>query len=364
MIENGYFETIIHFKETPIFDNVASSIIIFKYIKSSKKPKPYINYTEYDSRVRLSDKLLSQLKNFEDVKDCKYFQLKQFQKDSKWLFADEITLKLINDFEEHCLVQQTNKNLFNTSSTLLKLGDIARIGNGMVSGLDKAFQLPNEIELNEEEKSSTILVSKAKHLSPYYVTDTVRYIFITSDISEEVFKKNYPNFYKHLFPFIENLEKRYKYNRQINYWEWVFLRNYQTVFSQNKHKIFIPCKERISHKNHLRFAFAEHNILPTQDVTAIYFNEDINESIYYILALLNNHRVFHWLKYNGIIKGNILEFSEKPTSQIPIKLINWKNDCEVQIHNKITTLVKEYIDVKNNNLLKDIDCEIDKLFKC
>jgi len=234
----------------------------------------------------------------------------------------------------------------------------------MVSGLDKAFQLPNEVNLNELETSNSILVSKAKHLSPYKIIDTVRYIFITSNISEKTLKNEYPNFYKHLEPYIEKLEKRYKYNKDINYWEWVFLRNHQNLFSRNQEKIFIPCKERISHKNFIRFSFAEEHILPTQDVTAIYLNNNIQESIYYILALLNNKRVFHWLKYNGIIKGNILEFSEKPTSKIPIKMIDWNNNCEVNIHNNIVALVKQYLNENNKSLLENIDYEIDKLFHC
>ncbi|MCB0517022.1 MAG: N-6 DNA methylase, partial [Bacteroidetes bacterium] len=39
MVENGYFERIYHFNETPIFTNVTVSVIVFKYIKSKKKDK-------------------------------------------------------------------------------------------------------------------------------------------------------------------------------------------------------------------------------------------------------------------------------------------------------------------------------------
>ncbi len=37
MVENGYFEEIYHFNETPIFDKVTVSIVIFKFIKSKQK---------------------------------------------------------------------------------------------------------------------------------------------------------------------------------------------------------------------------------------------------------------------------------------------------------------------------------------
>ena len=36
MVDNGYFEEIYHFNETPIFDNVTVSIVIFKFIKNQK----------------------------------------------------------------------------------------------------------------------------------------------------------------------------------------------------------------------------------------------------------------------------------------------------------------------------------------
>jgi adenine-specific DNA-methyltransferase len=36
MVQNGYFEEIYHFNETPIFDKVSVSIVIFKFIKTKK----------------------------------------------------------------------------------------------------------------------------------------------------------------------------------------------------------------------------------------------------------------------------------------------------------------------------------------
>ena len=33
--------------------------------------------------------------------------------------------------------------------------------------------------------------------------------------------------------------------------------------------------------------------------------------------------------YNGIVKGNIVEFSEKPISSIPFRVIDWSNENEV-----------------------------------
>ena len=37
MCQNGYFTEIYHFKETPLFEKVTASFIIFKFVKSKEK---------------------------------------------------------------------------------------------------------------------------------------------------------------------------------------------------------------------------------------------------------------------------------------------------------------------------------------
>ena len=172
--------------------------------------------------------------------------------------------------------------------------------------------------------------------------------------------KKCPNFYNKLILQKEKLDKRYQYNRDINYWEWVFLRKFN-LFNSEKARIFVPCKERISNKDYFRFTYVEAGIFPTQDVTAIFRKESTKESLYYILSYLNNHRIFAWLKNKGIIKGNIVEFSEKPISSIPFREINWSNEKEVQYHNEITTLTKTYILEKEDLILDKINEIFDKL---
>ena len=356
MIENGYFETIIHFSETPIFDGVNSSIIIFKFIKSKNKLKN-IKFVEYNSRKKIDASIVDKIYNNISFKDISYKEIPQFKKDAKWLLATQDIIDELKTYENNCI---SNDKLLN--NTFYTIGDISNIGNGMVSGLDKAFQLNNEnLNLTPLEEKSTIKVLKAKSLSSYIHSEYTKYIFITENITEQDFLTNYPNFYNHLLEYKEKLNKRYNYNRDIKYWEWVFLRNYN-LFKLDTKKIFIPCKERISHKDYFRFSIVEPEYYPTQDVSAIYLKDDIKESIYYILALLNNFRVFHWLKYNGIIKGNIVEFSEKPISSIPIKLIDWNNENEVKLHNEITLNVKNYITTKNKDYLIKVNELLDKLF--
>lgn len=232
----------------------------------------------------------------------------------------------------------------------------------MVSGLDKAFQV-NIKNLNAEEKKYLIKVIKAKSLEPFTHNGITDYFLIEEGIveSEEDFIKKFPNFYQQIQYYKEDLNKRYQYNREINFWEWVFLRNYK-LFSKETPRIFVPCKERISNKNHFRFSFVESGIYPTQDVTAIFPKKETKESIYYILALLNSKFVFDWLRFNGIVKGNIVEFSEKPIASIPYRKIDFNNIDEKTAHDTIVKHTKKYIENKSNNDLEKIAIEFNKLF--
>jgi adenine-specific DNA-methyltransferase len=177
---------------------------------------------------------------------------------------------------------------------------------------------------------------------------------------EKIIIDDFPNYYNKLSKFKEKLEKRYQYNKKIPYWKWVFLRNFN-LFNSDKHRIFVPCKERISNKDYFRFAYAGTELFPTQDVTAIFKKENVKESIFYILSFLNNYRVFQWLLHNGIVKGNIVEFSERPIASIPFRKINWNNKNEIEIHNVIVTLTKKYIKSHLDEDLESINKHFDKL---
>ena len=212
----------------------------------------------------------------------------------------------------------------------------------------------------KKSEQNTIKVIKAKDLEPFLYNDITKYIFINSVKAENEFELDYPNFHHKLTRQREKLEKRYQYNRKINYWEWVFLRNYN-LFSSDYPRIFVPCKERISNKAYFRFAYVPSGIFPTQDVTAIFPKKETKESVFYILAFLNNTRVFTWLKNKGIVKGNIVEFSEKPISSIPFRKIDWSNHNEVELHEKITNYTQRFIEQKKELILDNINDLLDKL---
>jgi adenine-specific DNA-methyltransferase len=113
-------------------------------------------------------------------------------------------------------------------------------------------------------------------------------------------------------------------------------------------------------KFYFRFSLVDRQIYPTQDVTAIFRKEKTKESLEYT-CLSEQSCIFDWLKCNGIVKGNIVEFSEKPISSIPFRPINWNKKEEVALHDEITKLTLHYVDTKENAILPKINYSVNKL---
>lgn len=351
MCQNGYFTEIYHFKEAPLFEKVTASFIIFKYVKS-KERRDSIQLYQYNK--------VKGLPTVEELrKGCCFDRctIPHFKENSRWVLATKEVQDKILRFENVCA--KSCGTLFETE--LYRIGEYCDIGNGMVSGLDVAFQIKDTSELSTCEKDSLISVMKAKDLCSYKHKSTTNYIFIQEEITAEQFEKTYPHFVKHFRPYLEKLKCRYSYNRVIPYWEFVFPRN-QKLFERHESKIFVPCKERISNKKYFRFCYAPQGVYPTQDVTAIYRKSKTRESIEYILAYLNNERVFEWLVLNGIVKGAIVEFSEAPIASIPFRPIKWDDEKEVILHDKITDEVKKYITTSSDSSINNISCLFNSLF--
>lgn len=349
---SGFFEKIYHFKEAPLFENVTASFVIFKYIKTAKAEHKNIELFEYNQKGKPS---LAELKNHTCFNKL---SIPQFEYDKRWILADETTQHALEVFEESCIKQ---RGLLN--NILYRVGDICNIANGMVSGLDAAFAINQEDVdlLNDEEKKCLIHVLKAKNLAQYRFVKSSFYIYLHTGLEMEDFVRIYPNFVVHFQPFIQKLKDRYQYGRELPYWEFAFPRS-KGLFDQAVPKIFIPCKERISHKNYFRFCYAPIGFYPLQDVTGIIPKSNCRESIEYLLAYLNTDYVFQWLKYNGIVKGEIVEFSETPIANIPYMPIDWNNSEEIILHEKITKEVKDLLEAGSNQHIQHINHLFNTLF--
>lgn len=336
LLENGEITDIIHFNEAPVFKDVNSSIIIFRFVKGDFGAGS-VNVTKYLTKRKFTEADLELICQKKSDK-CEYFEIPFFEKNKRWILADEKVRREIENYENKCI--------FANGGQYEKFGDYCEIGNGMVSGLDRAFVLSDEFlknnSLNENEKKAVLQVIKAKNIKAFSSQKITNYIFVKKGLEEKEFARDYPHFFALLSKNRAALENRYNYGRNLKFWEWAFLRNY-SLFSNGQEKIFVPCKERITKKSRFRFTYAGKSVFPTQDVTAIYKKSSTKEHLFYILALLNSRYVFDWLCYNGVRKGDIVEFSESPIARIPFRKIDFSDEYERGVHDKIVALVGELL---------------------
>ncbi len=413
--KQGFFETIINLNELRIFPNVNSNLIIFKYKKLKlDTPIKIIKIKEKKNITLIEFKLILSLlnnpkiwsRNLKQENNIVYFLTHQPNTVESWRFLPhEIETKL-KSFENSCkyspeiniegnLVSLSNlitnrdlkklgyspKNLIkinlggtsyykvspmstltnflisnsnrseNAHKRYIKIGDIVDIGNGMVSGLDKAFQVKEEIKLNEKERKLIIPVLKARNIKRYFPKKFTDYFFIESNkiSSEDVLKAEYSQLYDHLQKFRYALENRYQYNKIIPYWEWVFTRNYD-LMKRAKKLICVPCKDRFDSRGYLRFALCNNGVYTTQDVSVLVKKDWVRESEEYITAFLNSTFIYEWVINKGLVRGGVVEFSERPLSLIPFRFINWKSSLELNIHQEITDLVLKIQENQEENL--------------
>ena len=352
MVAHGHFEIIYHFKEATLFDGVNASFVIFRYRKTTKNTNASIELLTYAGKSAPTMETLADGNSYERQ------SIPQFKPGERWLLAPQAVQDELRWFESVCV--RPSSGLF--GKELCRIGDVCDIGNGMVSGLDAAFRISEEevCRLTCEEMQSTIEVLKAKNLGQYRSEATSRYIHVQSEMREEDFENRYPHFAQQLEPHRGMLDRRYSYGKDLPYWMFAFPRN-KSLFDRKEAKIFVPCKERISHKHYVRFCYAPAGVYPLQDVTAIVKKPSCKESIEYLLAFLNSRYVFDWLRFNGIVKGEIVEFSEAPVASIPYRRIDWSNPDEVRSHNEITDYVRDYVERGKQPALEHINESIKRL---
>lgn len=302
LLKCGTIERMKLFGEERVFEGVASSIMIFKFVKNKRA-----------RRIRVMD-----------MKNNVQFKHDQFDTVAGWDIIPPDSKTRLDSIERAC-----------SGSTL---GDMVEIGNGMVSGRDRAFRLEPGAKLTAKERRRTIKVIKAFSLDKYVHNGHTDYILLTGEDNV----REFPNLYRRLKEFKPDLEKRFDYNKGTKWYEWSFMRNYD-LMRNNSEKILVPCKERINKKQFVRFAYASGDYYTTQDVAVMAKMPGVRESIKYVLGVLNSDMIFTWLSAKGMLRGGVVEFSEKPLMRIPVKRIDWDDPAQVSMHDEIVRCVDRIV---------------------
>lgn len=291
----GRIELIIDLDEARLFSGENPETCIFKFVKGGKLKKMHVlklkNKNASPDIIRDSASSALQDKKSNSIFD--YFSREPFRvSEGIWSFYPKVSLKSYN---------------------LLK--HLARVCVGFVSGFDKAFLL-NDDELKKLNKKELSLVKpfvKAKHCKGSAVEGKSFYIF-TDDIKDEEELKKYPNVFKKLSEYKNEMMNRYLPNGR-KWFHWQAVRNGKIVEENiNNPKIFVPCLDR-SKEN--RFSLTIEPVYPAGDVLVI-FPKPGYES--FMLEYLNSNQFRNYYLSNGGRRGGRMVFTQRllSDSQIPV----------------------------------------------
>ena len=340
LAERGAVRQLVRLVETPVFSQAATSTVILRYEKSRggrrrrtlQQPEK-LEAAVVHSRRRLDGGLLEQLRAGQAGPGIEWVTRPAFLPGETWMAAGEAAGAAARQYGEFCQAGETGW-----------LEEVFQIGSGLVSGLDRAFRIAGEVELNGAEQAALIRVVKARQIQRYRADGCEYYFYLNGLAATEAdFQAQFPHFFAWLAPYKERLLQRYSYQRPRLYWEWAFPRNL-ALFQRPQARLLAPGKQRISTNAWVRFAYAPPGSLPTQDVVGLLLRPGVPESLYYWLAWLNSAAVFAYFKDRGILKGQVLEFSERPLANLPVRRIDWRKPEEVHCHAEISRLCQAVVE--------------------
>ena len=327
LLERGSFTDMVEFGEAQVFPNVSSAIIIFRFERGSRSE--LIRRFKYHGRsAPRSDDL--------DLFDPEQFAIDEipaFRPAAHWTVASSDEQEIANRLERSC--RQSG------GGAVALVGEFAHIANGMVSGLDKAFsyQVGDSTNLTAAECRALMPVAKARHLDRLRPLTLSSYLDIPAGLTATEFRHDYPNFYRHIAPHRGQLQKRFTYGKNIADWEWAFPRSEHFLRSM-VWKGFVPCKERLTCREYVRFALVPPGVVATQDVTAFAPLPGVRESVEYLVGYLSLPAVSRWIRIRGLMRGGVAEFSERPLASIPFRYIDWSDPRDIQLHDAVSHAVR------------------------
>ena len=129
----------------------------------------------------------------------------------------------------------------------------------------------------------------------------------------------------------------------------------------NAPKIVFPQRSNVN-----TFGYNEIPWYAMSDVFFITSKEEHKElNLKYILALLNSTLYFVWLYFRGKRKGEILELTGNPVSEIPVKKVNLEDQRSfIEIVDKILVITKsvDYLrNLKKQTKVKEYERQIDQM---
>lgn len=304
ILANGALEVVIDLDEARIFEGESPETVIFRFRKASRRPEgPRVEILLLkDRRARPPEIRAKALEALEAKSSNELFDYREAER-----FRDP------GPWSTHVRVELPSRR----RAPAARLGDVARVGVGLVSGFDRAFLLdPREVgDLGPEAVLVRRLV-KARNCARFLVRGHAYYILVDDSVrSEEDLARLYPRVYRRLLPYKEEMAARYLPRGKM-WFHWQALRNYGFL-AENvwRRRIYVPSLDR-SGRN--RFSLGEGGLLPAGDV--LFIQPERDEDVYYLLGVLNTRLFREGYLERGGRRGGRIAFTQRllEGSEVPL----------------------------------------------
>jgi adenine-specific DNA-methyltransferase len=332
LINNRCISKIVSFGHEQIFSD-ATTYTCLLFLENSVKEN--IDVTIVDN---LSDWL--------NKKDINNFISQYPLIDEKWNFSDETKMKVLSKI-----------NLQSVT-----LGDVTKkIFQGIPTGNDKIFVL----KLLEKRKNASKCFSVSLNKEVFIENDVIRPFLMGKEVKKyeepspenivlfpyeqingkitlmnrEKISNQYPLLWEYLNSNKNTLENR-ENKRFVNTW-WQYSRP-QNLSEFENVKIVTP---EISNKPNLTLDSVGDKFHTTK-VYSFVFREEYKENKLYWLSLLNSNVLWYFLSSTGyVLRGGFFTFKTEYLKPFPVRLIDFTNLRDIELHNHIISLVQTMLDL-------------------
>ncbi|MBC8526217.1 MAG: N-6 DNA methylase [Candidatus Cloacimonetes bacterium] len=218
------------------------------------------------------------------------------------------------------------------------------IFEGIATGKDEVFFVTvKEIEDLKLEEEIVLPIFRGRDIHKYYSKWSGTYVIypynkITNKvIPENKLKEQYPNVYEYLQKNRYKLKGRRYFEKSNKIWYELWCERIFSKFQKEK----IVCAE-ISPKN--RFYFDINRFLGNTKTFNIVLKENYQDEYLYILGILNSKLMNFYHKMVSVPKaGGNYEYKTQFLNLYPIRLIDFSNPSEKQIHDTLVSLVNQML---------------------
>jgi adenine-specific DNA-methyltransferase len=257
-------------------------------------------------------------------------------KDDAWIFRNDSDLKIIEKIKDI------------KSSPLGEL--TSGISEGIVTGKNPVFLLSSEQVHNLRIESEILKVCiRGRQINRYYISAVDELVIYpyrlsgnkTQALLEEIMEQ-YPFCWKYLNSMRGELSGRDYFDRSSKFWYELWCQRDMKLLSSPK--ILVP---ELSDKN--RFCIANSDFFYGDTVCGITLKQGINESLEYLLGVLNSKLIEFYFKNTTVPKANgFYIYKTMFLKNIPIVRIDFSESKNIAKHNCIARLVS-YILVFNQD---------------